>query len=173
MKRKMRVLGLLGAATLLLVLLLGVPAQAANPEYVDVSAQVAEALRLSVNPHSIDFGGSLLPDGGPGQDGVYTQDLGATVFANRRWRLQVSKNHDLTSGSGTIPSSRLTFTSSSNDPRVTATQTNDTEFGTNTMVAEGNRGGLIVVTVRYRVDIEWEDAPDTYTATHTYSVVAQ
>lgn len=173
MKRKMRVLGLLGAATLLLVFLLGIPAQAANPENVSVSATVAEALRLSVSTNTINFGGSLLPDGGPGQDGVYTQDLGATVYANRPWRLQVSKDQDLTSPSGTIPSSRLTFTSSSSDGRVTATRSTATEFGTDTMVAEGNRGGNIGVTVSYRVDIEWEDAPDTYIATHTYSVVAQ
>lgn len=173
MKRRMKVLGILGVASLLLVFLLGVPAQADNPENVSVSANVAEALRLSVSTNTIDFGGSLLPDGGPGLDGVYTDTLGATVSANRPWRLEVDKNQDLTSPSGTIPSSRLTFTSSSSDGRVTAVQSSATEFGTDVMVAEGNRGGNIDITVSYRVDIEWEDAPDTYTATHTYTVVGR
>lgn len=173
MKRRMRVLGTLGVASLLLVFLLGVPAQAANEESVSVSATVAEALRLSVSKSTINFGGSLLPDGGTELDGVYTDTLGATVSANRPWRLEVDKDGDLTSASGTIPSSRLTFTSSSSDGRVTATKGNPTEFGTDVMVAEGNRGGNIDLSVNYRVDIEWEDAPDTYTATHTYTVVVQ
>jgi len=173
MKRRMRVLGMLGAASLLLVFLLGVPAQAANPQDVNVSATVAEALRLTVSKTTVNFGGSLLPDGGPGGDGVYTDTLGATVSANRPWRLEVDKSGDLTSASGTIPSERLTFTSSSGDGRVTATQSSATQFGTDVMVAEGNRGGNINLSVNYRIDIEWEDAPDTYTATHTYTVVAR
>jgi hypothetical protein len=42
------------------------------------------------------------------------------------------------------------------------------------MVAEGNRGGNIgPINVNYTIDIEWEDPPSTYTATHTYTVVAQ
>ncbi|MBC7253536.1 MAG: hypothetical protein H5T72_06180 [Actinobacteria bacterium] len=174
MKRRMRILGMVGVTSLLLVLLLGVPAQAANPESVTVSATVAEALRLTVSETTVDFGGSLLPDGGPTGNGVYTDTLGAAVSANRPWRLEVTKDRDLTSASGYIPSARLTFTSSSSDGRVTAKQSSATEFGSSAvMVAEGSRGGNINVTVSYRVDIEWEDAPDTYTAVHTYTVVAQ
>ena len=173
MKRRMRVLGMLGVASLLLVFLLGVPAQAANPQDVNVSATVAEALRLTVSKNTVDFGGSLLPDGGAGLDGVYTDTLGATVSANRSWELQVSKDHDLSDGTNSIPSTRLTFTSSSSDGRVTATQSSNTEFGTGTMVAQGNRGGNIDLSVNYRIDIEWEDPPSTYTATHTYTVVAR
>lgn len=173
MKGRMRILGMLGAAALLLVFLLGVPAQAANLENVNVSATVAEALRLTVSKNTVDFGGSLLPDGGPGLDGVYADTLGATVSANRPWRLEVSKDGDLTDGVYTIPSTRLTFTSSSGDGRVTATQGAATEFGLGVMVAEGNRGGNIAVSVNYRIDIEWEDPPSTYTATHTYTVVGR
>ncbi len=171
MRRRMRILGMLGAMSLLLVFLLGAPAEAANPENVNVSATVAEALRLTVSGAPVDFGGSLLPDGGPGLDGVYTDSLGATVSANRPWRLEVDKDGDLTSPSGTIHSSRLTFAASSGDGRVT--NLGSGQFGSDVMVAEGNRGGNINITVNYRVDIEWEDAPDTYTAVHTYSVVTQ
>ncbi|WP_287154191.1 hypothetical protein [Candidatus Solincola tengchongensis] len=173
MGKRMRVLGMLGAAALLLVFLLVAPAQAANPENVNVSATVAEALRLTVSKNTVNFGGSLLPDGGPGSDGVYTDTLGATVSANRPWRLEVDKTGDLTDGTYTIPSSRLTFTSSSGDSRVTAVQSSNTEFGTDVMVAEGNRGGNINLSVNYRIDIEWEDPPSTYTATHIYTVVGR
>ncbi len=172
MRKRMRVLGTLGALAMLTLLLVGAPAKADNPENVGVSASVAGALRLTVAGAPVDFGGgSLLPDGGSGQNGVYTDAIGATVSANRSWRLQVSKNRDLTSGSDTIPSSRLTFAATSSDGRVTATGSG--EFGTGTMVAEGNRGGNIAVTVGYTVDIEWEDAVGNYSATHTYSVVVQ
>lgn len=173
MRKRMKVLGAMGALAMLALLLLGAPAKAANPENVDVSATVAEALRLTVTGAPVDFGGSLLPDGGPGLDGVYTDSIGASVSANKPWTLVVDKDQDLTSGSGVIPSSRLTFTSTSGDSRVTATRGSATEFGTDVMVAEGNRGGNIALTVNYRVDIEWEDAPDTYTATHTYTVVGR
>lgn len=173
MKRRMKILGMLGAVSMLMLLLLGAPAEAANPENVAVSATVGQALRLSVDKNTVDFGGSLLPDGGPGLDGVYTDTLGATVSANVLWRLEVDKDQDLTSPSGTIPSTRLTFESSSTDSRVTAVQSLPTQFGTDVMVAEGNRGGNIDLSVEYTIDIEWEDAPDTYIATHTYTVVAR
>jgi|GEM_PF-1122287 len=175
MRGRMKVAGILGAACVLAVLLLGVPAQAANPEQVNVSATVAEALRLTVSTNTVDFGGAgLLPDGGAALDGVYTDSLDATVWANRNWRLQVSKDQDLTSGSNFIPSSRLTFTSASGDGRVSAVRGSATEFGTGTMVAEGTKGGSIgPVTVNYRVDIDWEDEPGTYTAVHTYTVVGR
>lgn len=173
MKARMKVAGILGAACVLMVLLLGAPAQAANPEQVNVSATVAEALRLTVSKNTVNFGGGgLLPDGGAGLDGVYTDSLVATVSANRPWRLHVTKNQDLTSGSDVIPSSRLTFTSESSDSRVDVVQSSDTEFGSSaTMVAEGRRGGNIGITVNYKVDIEWEDPAGTYTAVHTYTVV--
>lgn len=173
MRGKMKILGMLGALAMLTLLLLGAPAQADNPQNVDVSASVAEALRLTVTGAPVDFGGSLLPDGGPDLDGVYTDSIGASVSANRPWRLEVDKDQDLTSGSDVIPSSRLTFTSTSSDGRVTATRGTATEFGTDVMVAEGNRGGSIGLTVNYRVDINWEDPAGDYTATHTYTVVAQ
>ncbi len=168
-----RILVMPVAAALLLVFLLGVPAQAANPESVNVSAAVAEALRLTVSKNTVDFGGSLLPDGGSGLDGVYTDTLVARVSANVPWRLEVDKEQDLTDGAYTIPSSRLTFTSNSGDYRVTATRGTATEFGTDVMVAEGIRGRNIAVSVDYRIDIEWEDPPSTYTANHIYTVVAR
>ncbi|MBC7246272.1 MAG: hypothetical protein H5T73_00630 [Actinobacteria bacterium] len=173
MGKRMKMLGMLGALAMLTLLLVGAPARADNPQDVAVSASVAEALRLTVTGAPVDFGGSLLPDGGPGLDGVYTDSIGASVSANRPWRLEVDKDRDLTSGSDVIPSSRLTFTSTSSDGRVTATRGTATEFGTDVMVAEGNRGGNIGLTVNYRVDIEWEDPVGNYTATHTYTVVAQ
>jgi hypothetical protein len=135
---------------------------------------VASTIRLSVSKNTVDFGGGSLDP----ETGSYADSLTATIRANVNWRLQVEKDQDLTGVNplNVIPSSQLTFTSSSADPRVTAVQGSATEFGgtgSPTMVAEGNRGSGMDVSVDYALDITWDNAPDNYSATHTYTVVAQ
>jgi len=171
MKGKLRIAILTGVTAAMLLLALSGFALAANPENVNVSAPVASTIRLSVSKNLVDFGGGSLDP----ETGSYSDSLTATVSSNVLWELQVQKNRDLTGLlGGVIPSSQLTFGSTSADGRVIATQPAGTEFGSSaTMVAQGNRGGNIGLTVAYALDIEWEDAPDTYTATHTYSVVAR
>ena len=172
MKRKTRIAVMLGAICALLLVALGGLALAANPENVSVSAPVASTIRLAVSKNTVDFGGGSLDP----ETGSYSDSLTATVRSNVAWELQVEKNQDLTSPSGIIPSSQLTFTSASANPRVTAVQGSDTEFGLTgspTMVAQGTRGNNIDVSVNYGLNITWDDAPDTYSATHTYTVVAR
>jgi hypothetical protein len=169
---KARTLVMLGTFSAILLVVLGGIAMAANPENVTVTAPVAPTIRLSVSKNAVNFGGGNLNP----ETGSYSDSLTASVSSNILWRLQVEKNRDLTGTdvANVIPSSQLTFGSSSGDARVTATQPAGTEFGgAATMVAEGNRGGAMGLTINYGLDIEWEDAPDTYTATHTYTVVSQ
>lgn len=171
-KGKMKTVVLMGVCSAVLLVVLGGIAMAANPENVTVTAPVAPTIRLSVSKNLVDFGGGTLNP----ETGSYGDSLDATVSANILWRLQVEKNRDLTGvdPANVIPSSQLTFGSTSADGRVTATQAAGTEFGgAATMVAEGNRGANIDLTVNYGLDIEWEDAVDNYTATHTYTVVSQ
>ncbi|MDY6794939.1 MAG: hypothetical protein SWK76_06630 [Actinomycetota bacterium] len=174
MKGKTKLIILVGGLAALLLLVCGL-AMAANPENVDVQANVGQTIRLSVTKNLVDFGGgSLNPE-----TGNYSDSLTATVRANVLWRLQVEKDQDLTGTidpGNVIPSSQLTFTSSSSDARVTAVQSSDTEFGATgspTMVAEGNRGSGMDVDIDYALTINWEDPPDTYESTHTYTVVSQ
>jgi hypothetical protein len=169
MKGKARLLILMGGLTALLVLSIGGLAMAANPENVSVQAPVASTLRLSVSTNLIDFGGGALDP----ETGSYADSMDATVRANINWELQVEKNRDLTgvNPANVIPSSQLTFTSSSSDARVIAVQGSATEFGSPTMVAQGTRGAGMDLTVDYALDITWDDAPDDYSATHTYTVV--
>lgn len=174
MKKKMRLLAMLGGLTTVLLLICGGLAMAANPENVSVQAPVASTLNLSVSKNTVDFGGGPLNP----ETGSYGDSLTATVRSNVLWELQVEKNRDLTGvdPGNVIPSGQLTFTSSSSDGRVTAVQGSATQFGlvgSPTMVAQGNRGSGIAVNVNYALTINWEDAPDTYTATHTYTVVAR
>jgi protein-disulfide isomerase len=172
--KKMRLMAMLGGLTAVFLLVFGGLAMAANPENVSVQAPVASTIRLSVSKNTVDFGGGALNP----EVGSYADSLTATVRSNVLWELQVEKNRDLTGidPANVIPSGQLTFTSSSTDGRVTATRGSATEFGLTgspTMVAQGIRGGGMDVSVNYALTINWEDAPDTYSATHTYTVVAR
>lgn len=174
MKGKTRAAVLMGALAALLVVALGGFALAANPEQVTVTAPVAQTIRLAVSKNAVDFGGGNLDP----ETGSYSDSLTATVRSNVDWQLQVEKNRDLTGADpgNVIPSSQLTFTSSSSSPKVTATRGSATEFGllgSPTMVAQGIKGNNIAVSVNYALTVTWEESPDTYTATHTYTVIAR
>jgi len=174
MKGKKRAAVLLGALAAVLALALGGFALAANPEHVTVTAPVAQTIRLSVSKNAVNFGGGNLDP----ETGSYADSLTATVRSNVNWRLQVEKNRDLTGvdPANVIPSGQLTFTSSSGNPRVTAVRSSATQFGATgspTMVAEGTKGNNIDVSVNYALTVTWDESPDTYSATHTYTVIAR
>ena len=164
--------GLLG---LLLFALCGVAMAAQQSATVGVSANVGQALSLSVNKsiaNPINFGGGTLDP----SVGTYNDALTATVSSNKSWTLQVSKDQDLTGGTSVIPSSQLTFTSSSSNPAVTPSSLKTgAQFGTGaspTTVAAGTKAGGIQVGVAYTLNITWNDDPVLYGATHTYTAVA-
>ncbi len=174
MRRKAKLMILMGGLTALLLVACSGLAMAATTQNVNVSAPVASTLSLDVSKNLVNFGGGNLDP----ETGSYADSLTATVRSNVNWQLQVEKNRDLTgvTPGNVIPSSQLTFTSASANPKVTAVQGSATEFsllGTPTMVAQGTKGNNIGVTVSYALNITWDDAPDTYTAAHTYTVVSR
>jgi hypothetical protein len=173
MRRKAKLMILMGGLTALLLVVCSGLAMAATSQNVNVSAPVASTLSLDVSKNLVNFGGGNLDP----VTGNYNDSLTATVKSNVNWTLQVEKNRDLTGINplNVIPSSQLTYTSASANPRVTQVQGSATQFGllgTPTMVARGTKGNNLDVTVNYALNITWDDSPDTYTATHTFSVVS-
>lgn len=158
----MRTVGLLMGVLGVLVMCMGGVASAATDEQsVTVSATVPAVIRLTLNGNTVDFG-SVDPENSPA-----SRSLGAMIHSNRPWRLTVTKDGDLRNQGYSIPSSQLTFTVATSDQRVTSTGSG--EFGSGTLVAGGNRGGNISLTVNYRLVITWDDPDGTYTANHTYT----
>ncbi|MBN2169248.1 MAG: hypothetical protein JW738_08390 [Actinobacteria bacterium] len=139
---------------------------AVNPTDVSVSAQIAPTIQLDMPDTTVDFGGAGLAPGA-----VYSDSVTATVNSNRAWRLDVVKDQDLTSPSGTIPSSQLTFGAAGVAPFTpTYVAPAGTEFGSSaTEVVAGARGSSLQSTISYSLNVTWDIQPDTYTATHTYT----
>lgn len=140
-------------------------ALAVNPTDVSVTATVSSTVQLNMPTTAVDFGGPLEA----GQN--YQQAITASINSNKNWRLAVTKNRDLTGAVSleVIPSANLTFETTSADPKVTVKAPAGTQFGTDTVVCEGTRGSGISSTITYSLSVPWDLAPDTYTATHTYT----
>lgn len=162
-KRKWTILvglGLIG----LFVLFMSIGAVADNPTNVSVSATIGPTIQLNMPTTTVDFGGGSLE---PGQN--YGQVISATVNSNRDWQLAVTKDQDLTSGSDTIPSANLTFGATAVNFTETYEAPAGTEFGTDTVVVSGNRGGGLDTNISYSLDVPWTVPDGVYTATHTYT----
>jgi hypothetical protein len=104
-------------------------------------------------------------------DSTATTDLVINVKTSLTWALTVQANHDLQMSSKTIPSQRLTFTSS-NTGSGTGTTAN-TRFPTTTTASVWTGGRSTTssgdtVTVRYYLWVNHDDSAGTYSATHTY-----
>lgn len=139
---------------------------AVNPTNVSVSAQIAATIQLDMPDTTVDFGGAALAAGS-----TYGDSITATVNSNRAWRLDVTKDQDLTGvvDSDVIPSGNLTFGAAGNNYVPTYAAPAGTQFGTNTVVVEGARGTSLQSTISYSLVVPWDVLPDTYTATHTYT----
>jgi len=137
---------------------------AADPQPVTVSATINPTLQLNMPTVSVTWTGAQAIPGT-----TVTAPITASVNSNRTWTLKVTANHELQNAgaSETIPSADFTFTSTA-PPSGTGQPTN-TEFGTDITVATGVRGSSQSTTITYRLAVPWDQAPDTYTATHTYT----
>jgi hypothetical protein len=135
---------------------------AANPTDVSVSLTVPSTLQLDMPTTAVAFG-TLQP--GDSSNGV----ISATINSNKAWSLKVTKSDDMTGAvSGEkVPNANLTFVTTSANPNVTVKGSGT--FGTGTLVCSGTRGSSITSTITYSVTVPWDLAPDTYTATHTYT----
>lgn len=165
MSKGTRTMAIIGVAILgAFALFMCVGAFAATQQDVDVSASVASTLQLNMPTTTVDFGGGPLESGQ-----TYTQAISASVNSNRGWSLRVTKDHDLQGVTESIPSSALTFGATSGDVRVTFKAPAGTTFGTGTLVVQGTRGSGISSSIGYSLSVPWDQEPDTYTATHTYT----
>ena len=165
MRKKLSVL--LAGLFCLFLLVMGMGALASNPQGVSVTANVPPTLTLGMPATAVNWGGSNLA---PGTQ--YDQTITATVSSNKDWSLMVYKGGDLSNGTDTIPSSNLLYTSSSSDPKVTATRT-DRAFIANPgeYCVQGTRGGSISSSIQYNITVPWDVTPGTYTVAggHTYT----
>jgi hypothetical protein len=127
----------------------------------------APTIEFRLSSSTVNFGGGTLEP----RTALYTDTLGATVNANMPWRISVSKDRDLTSASGVIPSENLTFAVSGPAGKTTYAAATGTQFGTNVRVVEGTRGSNLMTTITYRLNVPWTLAPDTYSATHMYTAM--
>ena len=140
-------------------------ASAGTEATVDVSAQAAGVIQLSMTEASVNFGGGLLTP----RETPYAQPITAVVNSNKAWRITVTKDRNLTGGTESIPSGNLTFTATGPSGKTTYQAPAGTEFGSNTRVVEGTRGNGLSTTITYSLLVPWELEPDTYTASHTYT----
>lgn len=162
MRKKTTVVGLVAAAALALFAFAG--ATAANPTDVTVSATVPTMLQLDMPTTAVTFGTV-----NPGDPAV-TRNITATINSNKAYALKVTKNHDLQNAGGTqtIPSSYLTF-GATMPAGGTYNAPSGTQFGTDTEVIAGARGSGRSTTITYSLSVPWDQEPDAYTATHTYT----
>ena len=123
----------------------------------------------TVGANVIDFG--TVP-----ADSVHNRALVLAVSANSGWNLQVSKNQDLTdaqNGNASIPSNRLTFTSSG--PIGPTYVTSAAEFGAagtpTNVVQNGEPVSEANITVSYSLNVPASQPAGYYTAFHTYTLV--
>ena len=151
-----------------LMLFMAVGAFAANPTGptgVSVSATLSSGLQLTMSSTSIDFG-TVAPWS------TTPASTTATVNSNKAWSLRAQKNTDLTTGTYTIPSENLTYTSTTTTPAtVHNTVVASTQFSTTTAaVCSGcDKGSSMTLTMNYSLTVPWTNEPGTYTATHTYT----
>lgn len=163
-RRKKAIFGAL-VAFVALGLFVCAGAIAANPTSVTVSAAISSTLQLNMPTTSITWSGPQEPGT------TVTGNISATVNSNKAYALKVTKDHDLR-GTGatpeTIPSANLTF-GATLPTGGTYNAPAGTTFGTDTRVIEGARGNSLSTTITYSLTVPWDQAPDTYSATHVYT----
>jgi hypothetical protein len=161
-----RVLIICGVLTGCFMIFMAAGAFAANPQGVSVSANVSPGLELTMSSTTINFGGAALAPGSS-----YNDSTTATVNSNKLWSLKVKKDHDLTYTTYTIPSSNLTYTSTSTNPGVKNLVGTATEFSASDASACSgcDRGSSMSLTINYSLSVPWTIEPGVYTATHTYT----
>jgi hypothetical protein len=139
-------------------------AMAVNPTNVNVSATIPSTIELSMPTTSVTWGAAV-----PGT--IMTSDITASINSNKAYALKVTENHVLT-GTGatppTIPSADFTF-GATLPAGGTYNAPAGTQFGTDVSVVAGARGSARSTTISYSLNVPWDQAPDTYTATHTYT----
>jgi hypothetical protein len=161
-----------------LVLGLGLIGAAQTTQNTTVQAQALAALRLTVNPSTVDFGDLTADDYERGYKELSPAQT-LTVWSNVNWQVVVWATTPTWSYTGDWPDPNkpcedLEWKSSSTNPRVTATQPNYVGMTTNEVqVAAGNRGNNITVNTHFRILLAWEeDPPGRYTLQIVYTLTS-
>lgn len=104
-----------------------------------------------------------------------TTNLSVDVKSNAGWSMTAFKGSDLTTGALSIPSPRLVYTSSSTNGSGVAVNTQfETSTSPTNVVTGGTKTGEAgaTVTVNYKLTVNYDDDPGTYSAIHTYTATA-
>ena len=110
---------------------------AGQPIQADSRTMSAPTIQFSISVSTVNFGGgSLTPQATP-----YTQLFTTTVNSNMSWRVSVTKDHDLQGTVQSVPSGNFTFSAVGPAGRTSYQAPAGTQFGTDVVVVEGNRGG--------------------------------
>lgn len=127
----------------------------------------AAVLQFAISTSAVNFGGGALQP----RETPYTQTVTATLNSNASWRIIVSKDGDLRGTVQSIPSENFTFSAQGPPGRTTYQAPPGTQFGTDTRVTDGTRGGNLRTTITYSLRVPWELEADAYSATHTYTAI--
>ena len=139
---------------------------AATSATVTVSATINPTIELTMPTTSVTWTGAQALPGT-----TVTAPITATINSNKAYALKVTQDHVLT-GIGTTPPTIPTadFTFGATMPTGgTYNAPAGTQFGTAVRVIEGARGSGLSTTITYSLTVPWDQAPDTYSATHTYT----
>ena len=149
-----------------LTLFMCVGAIGATQQDVSVSATINATLELNMPTTSVTWTGAQAIPGT-----TVTAPITATINSNKAYALKVTQNHVLTGTGATPPTiASVNFTFGATNPTGgTYNAPAGTEFGTAVRVIEGARGSGLSTTITYSLVVPWDQAPDTYTATHTYT----
>jgi hypothetical protein len=162
-KRKVIVATVVIVGAFTLFMCAGSLAADSPPKAVDVSATISPTIQLDMSTTSVTWGAAV-----PGT--TVTADITASINSNKAYALKVTTDGDLTGAVSleTIPSANFTF-GATLPAGGTYNAPPSTTFGTDVSVVAGARGSARSTTISYSLDVPWDQAPDTYTATHTYT----
>ncbi|MHB8868160.1 MAG: hypothetical protein ACYC6T_11540 [Thermoleophilia bacterium] len=158
--RKLLVAGILVVALLGLLSAVAFSAPPDMPGDVDVTAQVAKSVWLTVTDNEVLL---IAAPEGPALPGSDT-NAQFSVKANWNWTLQAEPmadpdGSDFTGTDGTIPASSVLVQGSGADGTVS--------------IDDGGSTGGTTVNVTYAPNFQWTDAPGSYDAVHTYTLAFQ
>ena len=166
-RRKAILVALIVVGALTLFMCVGATGATQPPQQgVSVSATINATLELTMSTTSVTWNGATAIPGT-----TVTAPITATINSNKPYALTVTQDRLLT-GTGTpqptIASGNFTF-GATIPTGGTYNAPAGTEFGTATRVIEGARGSGLSTTITYSLTVPWDQTPDTYTATHTYT----
>lgn len=134
---------------------------------------VPTLIRLVLSTSTINFGTLTEADYDAGEKTLLGAQL-IQIWSNRNWVLTVAANSAVWTGPWAKPSTDLRLQATTTDGRVTSWMTAFTGLEpVAAVVAAGNRGGNIQLSMNFRVLVSWENDPaGDYLLGFTYTLTA-